>query len=330
MLEGITAAAKTQGTEVVYEPGATALGPNWPGSEIFPDPPAGKDAEMIAHAVEQARGADAVVVALGDVNESIGEGKSRTSLDLPGFQTDLVEALVATGKPVVAVLLSGRPATINRVDRDAPAVLSLWFPGEAGGTALADVIFGDYNPGGKLSVTFPRTVGQIPFNFPYKPSSQVEQGHRPKDAPNGWGNSLVEGALYPFGYGLSYTKFEYDGLQVSPAALRDDETVTVSCTVKNTGAVAGDEIAQLYVQQVTSSVTTYEWNLRGFERVSLQPGESRAVTFRLPVSQMWLINRRGERVVEPGEFKVVVGASSVDPRLKGSFEVVASGADAER
>lgn len=323
VLEGITAAAQAHGTEVVYEPGATATGPNWPGSELFPDPPAGKDAAMIAQAVERARDVDAVVVALGDSNDTIGEGKSRTSLDLPGFQTDLVEALVATGKPVVAVLLSGRPATINRVDRDAAAVLSLWFPGEAGGTALADVLFGDYTPGGKLSVTFPRTVGQIPFNFPFKPASQMEQGNRPKNAPNGWGNSLAEGALYPFGYGLSYTTFEYGDLQVSPATLHDDETVAVSCTVKNTGMVAGDEVAQLYVRQVTSSVTTYELNLRGFERVSLQPGESKTVTFQMPVSQMWLINRRGERVVEPGEFKIMVGAGSTDLRLKGSFEVVA-------
>ena len=319
VLDGITAAAKAQGTEVVYEPGATATGPHWPESELFPEPPAGKDAEMIAQAVEKARDADAIVVALGDVTATVGEGKSRTSLDLPGFQTDLTRALVATGKPVVVVLLGGRPATINWINREAPAVLSLWFPGEAGGTALADVLFGDYNPGGKLAVTFPRTVGQVPFNFPFKPSSQTEQDKKP--GPNGGGNSLAEGVLYPFGFGLSYTTFEYGDLQVSPATLHDDEVATISCAVKNTGKVAGDEVVQLYVRQAVSSVTTYEENLRGFERVSLQPGESKTVTFHLPVTQMWLINREGKRVVEPGAFKVMVGASSVDLRLKGSFEV---------
>ncbi len=321
VLDGITAAAKAHGTEVVYEPGATVADARWPESELFPEPPTGKDADMIAHAVEQARGVDAVVVSLGDSDATIGEGKSRTSLDLPGFQTDLVKALVATGKPVVAVLMSGRPATINWINRYTPAVLSLWFPGEAGGTALADVLFGDYNPGGKLSVTFPHTVGQVPFNFPFKPASQADQSK--KFDPNGFGNSLAEGALYPFGYGLSYTTFEYGSLQVPPGVLHDDETLAVSCSVKNTGPVAGDEIAQFYVQQVASSVTTYEWNLRGFERVSLQPGETKTVTFKVPVSFLWLINREGQRVVEPGAFKMKIGANSTDPGLKGSFSVVA-------
>jgi beta-glucosidase len=318
--EGIEALLKNSGTTVLFAQGCEATDKRWPESELFPEPPTDAEAAQIAEAVELGKTADAIVVFLGDSKATIGEGKSRTSLDLPGYQTDLARALVKTGKPVIAVLLTGKPASINWVNRHVPAVLEAWFPGEAGGTAIAEALFGDYNPGGKLTVTFPRTVGQIPFNFPDKPGSQVAQSRQTN--PNGFGNSLAEGALYPFGFGLSYTKFEYANLKISPATIPTNGEVNVTCEIKNTGDRAGDEIAQLYFRQETSSVTTYELNLCGFERVSLQPGETKTATFKLPASALELINRQGQRVVEPGAFKIMVGSSSADIRLNAGFEVV--------
>lgn len=319
-LDGIETLLKNSGTTVLFAQGCKATDSRWPDSELFPEPPTDAEAAQIAEAVELGKTADAIVVCLGDSDATIGEGNSRTSLDLPGYQTDLARALVKTGKPVVVVLLTGKAASINWINRYVPAVLEAWFPGESGGTAIAEALFGDYNPGGKLAVTFPRTVGQIPFNFPDKPASQVPQSKKP-DA-SGMGNTLAEGALYPFGFGLSYTMFKYANLKISPATIPTNGEVTVSCEIKNTGDRAGDEVAQLYFHQTTSSVTTYELNLAGFERVSLQPGETKTVTFKLPASALELINRQNQRVVEPGAFKVMVGSSSTDLRLNGGFEVV--------
>jgi len=318
LLDGVKAAVP--GTEVVFSEGAAVADAGWPESELYRDAPAAMDLEKIATAVKAAADVDAIIVGVGDSNETIGESKSRTSLDLPGLQTDLVKALVATGKPVVVVLMTGRPASINWIQRHVPGILQAWFPGEAGGTAVAEVLFGDTNPGGKLPMTFPRTVGQLPFNFPFKPASHA--GQSKKIDPNGFGNSMAEGALYPFGFGLSYTTFEYADLKVSPDRVKADGGVTVSFTLKNTGPRAGDEVVQLYIRDVVSSVTTYELNLRGFERVRLQPGEARTVSFKVPASAMWLISRDGKRVVEPGVFDVFVGSSSEDLRLKGSYSVV--------
>ncbi|MEI8287954.1 MAG: glycoside hydrolase family 3 C-terminal domain-containing protein [Verrucomicrobiota bacterium] len=318
-LEGIQALLKNTGTEVVFARGCEVKDKRWPESELFPEPPSSSEAAPIAAAVEQGKSADAIVVFLGDSDATIGESKSRTSLDLPGYQTDLARALMATGKPVVVVLLAGHPATINWINRHVPAVLQAWFPGEAGGTAIAEALFGDYNPGGKLPVTFPKTVGQVPFNFPFKPASQASQSK--KVDPNGFGNTMAEGALYPFGFGLSYTTFEYSGVSVSPAQIPTNGQVTVTCQIKNTGRRAGDEVAQLYFHQETSSVTTYELNLCGFERVVLQPDETKTLSFKLPAAALELINRAGQHVVEPGKFQVMMGSSSEDIRLKGTFTV---------
>ena len=316
--DGIRARLAATGSEVLFAEGCKVTDARWPESELFPEPPDANEAALIAEAVAKAQTADAVVVFLGDNNATIGESKSRTSLDLPGHQNELVRALVATGRPVVAVLLTGRPATINYIQRHVPAILSAWFPGEACGTAIADVIFGDYNPGGKLPVTFPRSVGQLPFNFPYKPGAHAIQGK--KDDPNGFGQASIEGALYPYGFGLSYTQFAYADLNVTPAITTEGE-VTVTCAITNRGRRAGDEVPQLYFRQVVSSVTTYELSLVGFERVSLAPGETKTVTFKFPARELALINRAGQRVVEPGEFLVHVGSSSADLRLHGKFLV---------
>ena len=260
-----------------------------------------------------------MIVFVGDSDATIGDSKSRTSLDLPGHQNDLVRALVKSGKPVIAVLLIGKPASINFIQRDVPAVLNAGIPGESGGIAIAEALFGDYNPGGRLPVTFPKTVGQLPFNFPFKPASHASQSK--KVDPNGSGNSMAEGALYPFGFGLSYTTFEYSGLKVSPAQIPTTGEVTVTCEIKNTGERAGDEVAQLYFRQETASVTTYELNLCGFERVHLKPGETKTVSYKLPASALERISREGKRVVEPGAFRVMIGSSAENMKLTEGFEV---------
>ncbi|PTX98408.1 glycoside hydrolase family 3 C-terminal domain-containing protein [Opitutus sp. ER46] len=322
-LEGIRARLAGMPVEVTYAEGCPVIDGDWPESEIIPEPPTGGVAAQIAAAAAQAKAADVVIVFLGDANATIGEARSRTSLELPGHQNDLVRALVETGKPVVAVLLTGRPASVNYLQRHAAAILSAWFPGEAGGTAIAEALFGDLNPGGKLPITFPRTVGQLPYNFPFKPGSHATQDG--KDDPNGLGAAAIEGALYPFGHGLSYTTFAYRDLRVSPAAVAPDGEVSVTCTVTNTGRRAGDEVVQLYCRDVVSSVTTYELNLVNFQRVSLQPGESRTLELQVPARALALINRQGRRVVEPGAFELHVGSSSTDLRLHGGFEIRSPG-----
>lgn len=319
-LEGIQNLLKNSGTEILFAQGCEVTDKRWPESELFPEPPTDDETAQINEAVDKGKTADVIVVFVGDSSATIGESKSRTSLDLPGFQNDLVRALIKTGKPVVAVLLTGKPASINWINRYVPAVLEAWIPGEAGGTAIAEALFGDYNPGGKLPVTFPKTVGQIPFNFPDKPGSQVPQSKRPD--PNGFGDTMAEGALYPFGFGLSYTTFEYSDLKIFPAQIPTNGELTVTCQIKNTGDRAGDEVAQLYFHQEVSSVTTYELNLCGFERLNLQPGETKAISFKLPATALELINRQGRREVEPGVFKVMVGSSSANLRLKGEFQVL--------
>jgi beta-glucosidase len=247
----------------------------------------------------------------------VGESRSRTSLDLPARQLELVQAMVASGKPTVVVLINGRALTVNWVAKRVPAVIEAMFPGEFGGQAIAEALFGDFNPGGKLSFTIPKSVGQVPFNFPAKPGSQADETRGgPNDKP-----TQVNGALYPFGHGLSYTTFSYANLQVSPEAQKIGGTIRVTVDVTNSGSVAGDEVVQLYLQDVQSSVTTYDQVLRGFQRVALKPGETRAVTFTVGPEDMQLFNAQQRWVVEPGTFEVQIGSSSADIRLKGRFEI---------
>ncbi len=296
--------------KVNYAKGCNATNDNWPETEVLPEPLTQKEKEEIDKAVEAAKTSDVAVVVLGDSTKTVGETQSRTSLDLPGRQLDLVQAVYATGKPVIVVLINGRPMSINWVNKYVPGILEAWFPGAQGGTAIADVLFGDYNPGGKLTVTFPKTVGQIPYNFPTKPNAQWE-GEKTR----------VNGALYFFGHGLSYTKFAYSNLKITPAQQRNQGNVLVSFDVKNSGSRAGDEVAQLYTHQLVTSVTTYEKNLRGFERIHLEPGETKAITFTLKPEDLSLWNRQMQFVVEPGKFKVMIGSSSEDIRLTGEFEI---------
>lgn len=310
VLEGIK--EKVAGkAEVLYTKGCDLVDANWPESEIIDYPLTSDEKKGIDIAVENALKSDVAVVVLGGGQRTCGENKSRTSLELPGRQLQLLQAVQTTGKPVILVLINGRPLSVNWADKFVPAILEAWYPGSKGGIAIADVLFGDYNPGGKLTVTFPKTVGQIPFNFPAKPASQVDGGKNP--GPDG-NMSRVNGALYPFGYGLSYTTFEYSDIQLSPKVITPNETATVTLKVTNTGDMSGDEVVQLYTRDVLSSVTTYEKNLAGFERVHLQPGETKEVKFTIDRKHLELLDADMKWVVEPGEFVVMAGSSSEDIR----------------
>ena len=317
VLEGIR--EKAQGkAEVLYTKGCDLVDAHWPESEIMEYPLTPDEQAEIDRAAANARQADVAVVVLGGGQRTCGENKSRTSLDLPGHQLKLLQAVQATGKPVVLVLINGRPLSVNWADKFVPAILEAWYPGSKGGTAVADILFGDYNPGGKLTVTFPKTVGQIPFNFPYKPASQIDGGKNP--GPNG-NMSRINGALYPFGYGLSYTTFEYSDLEITPKVITPNQKATVRLKVTNTGKRAGDEVVQLYTRDILSSVTTYEKNLAGFERIHLKPGESKEIVFTLDRKHLELLNADMKWTVEPGEFAIMAGASSEDIRLNGILTV---------
>ena len=246
---------------------------------------------------------------LGGNELTVREDRSRTSLNLPGRQEELLKAVCATGKPVVLVLLDGRASSINYAAAHVPAILHAWFPGEVCGQAVAEALFGDYNPGGRLAVTFPKSVGQIPFAFPFKPGSDESS------------STSVYGVLYPFGHGLSYTTFNYGDLKISPLRQGVQGDINISCKIKNTGKIKGDEVVQLYLRDEVSSVTTYTKVLRGFERISLEAGEEQMVHFRLRPQDLGLWDKNMNFRVEPGKFKVMIGSSSTDIRLHGRFEI---------
>lgn len=317
VLEGIR--EKAQGkAEVLYTKGCDLVDAHWPESEIMEYPLTPDEQTEIDRAAANARQADVAVVVLGGGQRTCGENKSRTSLELPGHQLKLLQAVQATGKPVILILINGRPLSVNWADKFVPAILEAWYPGSKGGTAVANILFGDYNPGGKLTVTFPKTVGQIPFNFPYKPASQIDGGKNP--GPDG-NMSRINGALYPFGYGLSYTTFEYSDLEITPKVITPNQKATIRLKVTNTGKRAGDEVVQLYTRDILSSVTTYEKNLAGFERIHLKPGESKEIVFTLDRKHLELLNADMKWTVEPGEFAIMAGASSEDIRLNGILTV---------
>lgn len=260
-------------------------------------------------AIDIAKKADVAIVVLGESNELVEENRDVASLDLHGMQQELIEAIQKTGTPVVCVLLNGRPLSVNWINENIPAIVEGWFPGEAGGRAVADVLFGDYNPGGKLPVTFPKSVGQLPIYYNQKPSAI----HRYV--------SESENPLYTFGYGLSYTKFEYSNFNLNTKEIKPDGELKVSVDVKNTGNYDGDEVVQLYINDVYSSVTTPRKTLKGFKRLFIKKGETKHVEFTLTPEELSLWNREMKRVVEPGDFEVMVGGNSVDLQ-KLSFRVV--------
>jgi len=264
-----------------------------PGSAVTFDP-----GGNIPAAVETAAKADVVILALGERQGISGEGFDRSCLDLPGNQEQLLEAVADTGKPVVLVLENGRPLTIDWAEQHIPAILEAWYPGEFGGRAVAETLFGENNPGGKLTITFPRSVGQLPDFYNADPSrvwKYVDSSGEP---------------LFPFGFGLSYTTFRYDHLAVQPPAPGSHGDVRVTVDVTNTGDRAGDEVAQLYVRENVSSVETPERALKGFSRIHLQPGETRTVTFLVPQRQLAVWNADNKWAVEAGRYTVWAGGSS--------------------
>jgi beta-glucosidase len=281
----------------------------FPESDVYREPPSDKTRAAIAATVAAARDVDVIVAVLGETEDISQESASRISLDLPGNQEDLLEALQATGKPLVLVLSNGRPLSINWAAKHVSAIVELWFPGEPGGSALADVLFGDYNPSGRLPITFPKSAGQIPFNFPAHPGAQARDGGQ------------VSGPLYPFGYGLSYTTFNYSNVSVTPERAAAGATFTVGCDVTNNGARAGEEVVQLYLRDDYTSVVTFDEELRGFTRVKLAPGETKHVQFEVKPEHLMLYDRDGKWSIEPGRFTVGIGASSADLRLRTAFTV---------
>lgn len=313
-IPSILAAIRSQvgeDTEVLYARGCSVSGTDCSGFE---------------EAVRVAGQADVVILVLGDraglVPEcTCGETRDRAELGLPGVQEDLARAVVAAGKPVVAVLVNGRPLSSPWLHENVPAVLEAWLPGEEGAGAVADVLFGAFNPAGRLPVSVARSVGQLPLSYNQKPS-----GGR-----SNWYVDYVEmpvGPLYPFGHGLSYTTFSYADLAVSPERAGAGETVEISLSVTNTGQVAGDEVVQLYVHDEYASLPRPVKELKGFCRITLQPGEKHKITFRLPVDLLAFYDASLELVVEAGTIGVMVGGSSEDIRLQGAFEIV--GASKER
>jgi beta-glucosidase len=282
----------------------------------------------ILEAVEAARKAEVVIMALGGkggwvADCTYGEGKDQALLDLPGVQQKLLEAVAATGTPIIAVLFNGGPYSVTWADEHIDAILQVWHPGEGGGAVIADTLFGKVNPGGKLPITFPRSVGQVPQYYYHKAGSGYKD--LPDDTAPFFGKGYVNeklGPLYPFGYGLSYTQFEYEEIAISDEKVDANKAVLISCKITNKGNVAGDEVVQLYCADRKAKVTRPIQQLTGFKRVSLQPGEACRVTFKLPMSLLAFYNQHMEFVVEPGQVKVMIGSSSDDIRLNGSFEIV--------
>lgn len=273
------------------------------------------DRKLINEAVETAGKSDAVILAIGGNEDTNKEGWAenhlgdRDSLELVGRQNDLVKAVLQTGKPTVVFLINSGPLAVNYVAENVPAILEGFYLGEETGTAVADVLFGDYNPGGKLAVSFPRSVGQLPIYYNRKPTAR-----------RGYLFSTAE-PLFPFGFGLSYTSFKYSNLQIDRPKIRANEETTVSIDVTNTGRLRGDEVVQMYIRDEVSSVTRPIKELKGFERISLRPGETRRVTFIVTPEKLQFFNREMKRVVEPGRFQIMAGGNSVD-LISQTLEVV--------
>lgn len=270
--------------------------------------------EGFKEALEIARESDVVVAVMGE-NSGLfkrglsGEGNDRTDLNLPGVQEELLKALKETGKPIVLVLLNGRPLSIKWEKENIDAIIEAWYPGEEGGNAIADVIFGDYNPAGRLPISFPAEVGQIPVYYNRKPSAFNEY------------LTIDTKPLFPFGYGLSYTTFEYSNLVIAPEKVSPGSYVDITFKVKNTGNLAGEEVVQLYIHDEWASVERPVKELKGFARIHLEPQEEKEVTFRLFTDQLAFYDENMRFIVEAGTFEVMVGASSEDIRLRGKFEV---------
>ena len=277
------------------------------------------DAQLLNEALAVARKSDVIVAALGESSEMSGESSCRTDISIPDVQQKLLKALVATGKPVILVLFNGRPLTLNWEAENVPAILDVWFGGSETADALADVLFGDVNPSGKLTMSFPKNVGQVPLYYAAKNTGRpLLEGHWFEKFRSNY-LDVDNAPLYPFGYGLSYTTFEYGPISISKTEVAQNESLTAQVTVTNTGKVAGKEVVQMYLQDVVGTTTRPVRELKGFDKISLEPGESKVVTFEITPELMSHYNSALEFVAEPGEFIVSVGS---DSRTKNSASFI--------
>jgi beta-glucosidase len=301
VLEGVRAAVGP-GAEVVYARGCDV---------------AGDDTSGFAEAVRVARAADAAILVLGESYDMSGEAASRVSLELPGVQRKLAEAVAAAGKPVIVVLMNGRPLAVEWLAENVPAIVEAWYLGVQMGPAVADVLFGAYSPGGKLPVTFPRATGQVPIYYDHKNTG------RPPNPEEKYTSKYIDSPwtpLFPFGHGLSYTEFEYGPVRLSAKTMSMSDTLRVEVEVRNVGARAGDEVVQLYIRDPVASITRPVKELRDFERIHLEAGESRTVSFELRSDDLAFYGRSMQRVIEAGRFQVFIGGSSVDVQ-EAEFEL---------
>jgi beta-glucosidase len=302
--------------QVLYAKGATItddtafakrISPFGPPTEIDPRMPD----TLIQEAVDAASKADVVVAVVGEAAEMTGESASRTNLDLPERQKKLINALVKTGKPLVVVLMNGRPLTVPWLDDEAGSILEAWFPGIEAGNAIADVLFGNYNPSGKLTTDWPRSVGQIPIYYNHKNTGRPFQ---PGDSPKFKSDYLDESndPLYPFGYGLGYSTFTYSHIKLSTPVLKTGQALTASVTVTNSGNYDGEETVQLYIRDMVGSITRPVKELKGFQKIWLKAGESKEVNFYIRVNDLKFYNSELKYVAEPGDFKIFIGTNSRD------------------
>ena len=308
--------------EILHTKGCHYFDQRFPLSDVLREDPDEKAQAAIDEALKLAEKSDLIIAYLGDTHDTVGESKSRLSLDLPGHQTRLVRELAKTGKPVVVVLMPGRAASINWIEQNIPGVICAWHGGEKVGQAITETLFGDYNPGGKLPLTFPKGSGQIPLAIPHRNGAWGGQskGHD----PNGWGTSRVQGPLFHLGHGLSYTTFEYGALTITPENPTADDEITLTCDVTNTGKRDGDNVVQLYIKDEVGSVAPFSKMLRGFERVPLKAGETKTVTFKInPKRDLKMLDLNNNWIVEAGTFTASIAESSSDEAVKQSaqFEI---------
>jgi beta-glucosidase len=250
-----------------------------------------------------------VAVVAAGIHE--GEFQDRGLLSLPGHQETLIKAIAATGKPTVVVLFGGSAITMNNWKDDVDGILMAWYPGETGGDALAGVISGDVNPAGRLPVTFPVHEAQCPLYYNHKPTGRGDDYY-----------NLTGEPLFPFGYGLSYTSFQYSDLELSKSSIKVGENVRITCKIKNKGEVTGDEVVQLYIHDILASVARPVKELKGFKRITLKPGEEKEVSFEIGFDELSMLDKNLNRIVEPGEFRIMIGASSKDIRVRDFLTVV--------
>ncbi|MNQ11765.1 Periplasmic beta-glucosidase precursor [compost metagenome] len=281
----------------------------------------GTNKDGFAEAVATAKQADVVILSIGERRDMSGEAKSRSDLHLPGVQEDLVKAVMATGKPVVVLINAGRPLVFNWTADNVPAIVYTWWLGTEAGNAIANVLFGDYNPSGKLPMTFPREVGQVPIYYNHFSTGRPAKDENATNYVSAY-IDLKNSPKYPFGYGLSYTTFDYSGLKLSSTKIKSNETIKVSFQLKNSGKVAGEEVVQLYLKDKFGSVVRPVLELKDFQKVKLNAGESKTIEFTIDKEKLSFYNDKVEWVAEPGDFEVMIGASSADIKLKSDFELV--------